>query len=155
MTLCDVLMVPAVAEKLPLVWPAAMVTDAGTDSSALELLSPTGTALADDCVRVTVQVLVALLASVLGVQLIWLNCAGAIRLNEMLCELVPSDAVMVAEEFEVMDPTVAVKVAELCPDATVTLPGTVTEELLEETVRVAPLEAAAESVAVQFDVPGT
>ena len=63
-------------------------------------------------------------------------------------------AVSRAVWLELTEATVAMNVALLSPDPTLTLPGTVTLVLLLDSATLAALDAAAVSVAVQVEVPG-
>ena len=56
--------------------------------------------------------------------------------------------------MEVTAATLAVNVAVLSPEPTLTLAGTVTLALLLDNATLAELEAAAAKVAVQVEVPG-
>jgi hypothetical protein len=71
-------------------------------------------------------------------------------LNEACCELLPSVAVIVAVVVVVTDVVVTVKFALVDPAATVTLLGTVAEELLLLKLTTVPPEGAA---ALSFTVP--
>ena len=87
----------AVALKVAVAAPAATVTEAGTVSEALLLLSvipdpPAGAV----CDSVTVQVLTALWPRLAGLQVTPEIRTGATRLMVAVCELLPSVAVTVA-----------------------------------------------------------
>ncbi len=95
-----------------------------------------------------------MLASDVGVQTSWLKCAGAVTPSVNAWELLPTEAVMTADVFELTAPTIAVNDAELCPAPTATLAATVTEALFEERFTVTALGAADARVTVQLAVPG-
>jgi len=87
----------AVAAKVPLVVPAATVSDAGTVRRELLLASvtldpPAGAAW----FSVTVHVLAALCPRLVGLQATLETSTGASRLIVALCELLPRVAVRVA-----------------------------------------------------------
>ena len=87
----------AVALKLAVVFPDVTVTDAGTVSNPLLLPSVTLDPPAGaTCVRVTVQLLTALCARLVGLQDTPETRTGACRLMVAVCELLPSVAVTVA-----------------------------------------------------------
>ena len=87
----------AVALNVVVVAPAATVTEAGTVSEALLLASGTFDPPAGAvCVSVTVQVLTALWARLVGLQATVETRTGACRLMVAVCELVPKAAVTVA-----------------------------------------------------------
>src|ERR1700675_3719037 len=80
------LMVPAVAVKVAVLWPVATVTLAGTVSNPLLLASETVAALVAALFKVAVQVLDALLPRVEGAQTSELSCAGAAALRVKVWE---------------------------------------------------------------------
>ena len=148
-----------VAVKLALVAPEATVTDDGTVTDALLLVRLTAwPPLGAAAVSVAVQLSVP--APVIDplVQLSSLSCCcGALvapRLMLVVNDAPPDDAVSVAVCAVETAAIVAVKLALVSPEATVTDDGTVTDALL--LVRLTawpPLGATAVSVAVQLSVP--
>ena len=87
----------AVALKVAVLDPAAIVTDAGTVSTALLLASVTLDPPAGAVwVSVTVQMLTALWPRPAGVQATPEISTGAVRLMGAVCELLPRVAVTVA-----------------------------------------------------------
>ena len=87
----------AVALKVPVVDPAATVTDAGTVSEVLLLASVTAEPpVGAVWVSVTVQVLTALCPRLVGLQATPETRTGATRLIVAVWELLPSVAVTVA-----------------------------------------------------------
>ena len=149
-----VLTVPEVAVKVPLLWPNATVTLAGTVSNPLSLASETLAALRAALFNVTVQVLAALLPSVEGAQATDVSCAGATPLSVKVFEPPFRLAVNSADWLDVRAATVAVKVALLSPEPILILPGTVMLALLLVRLTLVALDAAAVKVAVQVEVPG-
>jgi hypothetical protein len=91
-TFSAALTVPVEAVKFALLWPAATVTLAGTVAAAFPLARATEVALAADLFNVTVQVLLALLPRVEGVQERPTKVAGALAVSVNVCVLVPSVA---------------------------------------------------------------
>ena len=77
---------PEVAEKVALLWPDVTVTLAGTVSNPSLLERVTVAALMAALLKVTVQVLEALLLSVEGAQATELSCAGALPVRVKVCE---------------------------------------------------------------------
>jgi hypothetical protein len=150
-----VLMVPVVAAKVTLVWPAGMVTLKGTVRAVVVLPIATTTGLAGAWFSDTVQVLEALLPKVAGAQDSVLSFAGAVRVRTKDCEPPLKDAVIWAVWLDVILATVAVKVPVLWPAGMVTLAGTVTLVLLLDRVTLAPPRGAgADKVTVQLADPG-
>jgi len=96
LTLCALFTVPVVAAKVVLVWPAAMVTLAGTVSAVALLLNETITKLVAALLSETVQVLDALLPKLEGAQDTDVSCAGATRLNVTVIAVPPVPAVTTA-----------------------------------------------------------
>jgi hypothetical protein len=146
-----------VAVKLAEVAPRATVTDAGTTTDALLLprvttRPPVGAA----AVSVTEQVSVPAAVYEFVVQLSVLRIAlvGAVsRIANVLATL-PAVAVSVADCVEVTAATVAVKVAEVAPEGTVTDAGTTTAaSLLPRPTARPPVGAAAVNVTEQESVP--
>ena len=80
--------VPEAAAKVAVLWPDATMVLAGTVSNALLLVSDTVAALVAALLKVTVQVLDALLAKVKGPHVSELSCtaAGAVALSVNDCE---------------------------------------------------------------------
>ena len=148
------LTVPEVAVKVALLWPEATTTLAGTVSNPLLLASVTVAALVAALLKVAVQVLEELLPRVLGAQANELSCAGALPVSVKVCEEPFRVPVSTAVWLEVIDATVAVKVALLSPTPIVTVAGTVMLALLLESVTPAALTVAAVKVTVQLEVPG-
>jgi hypothetical protein len=130
----------AVALNVAVVAPAATVTDAGTMSKVLLLVSltdepPVGAAW----VSVTVHVLTAPCPRLPGLQVNVESCSCADRLMFAVFELLPRVAVTVALWLLVMEAAaVALKVAVVAPAATVTDAGTVSEVLPLASVTVEP-----------------
>ena len=126
---------PEFAEKEALVCPIPIVTLPGTVRSALLLLSDTATELAAALFKVAVHVLVALLAIMFGEQDKSCNCAGARRFTDVVFVTPAALAVIMTPGWSVFTVApVAVNVAVVWPDATVTLAGTVKFALLLESV---------------------
>lgn len=73
--------VPDAAANVELLWPNATTTFKGTVSNPLLLTSATVATLVAALVKVTVQVLDALLPSVEGAQASELSCAGALAVS--------------------------------------------------------------------------
>ncbi|MCL4794289.1 MAG: hypothetical protein KJZ84_06995, partial [Bryobacteraceae bacterium] len=147
--------VPAEAMKLAEVEPAGITTEVGVVRDALLVLSATGEPpLGARVPIVTVHVLLAPEFSDEGLQLRPVSCVGTTRFTECVSELPLSDAVTAAVELLVKVPAVAVKLAEVAPDGTVTAVGVVSELLLllNETA-VPPLGAAALMVTVHVLLP--
>lgn len=77
-----------------------------------------------------------------------------LRFSVKICEMPPTLAVRIAVSAELTGDTLAVKLALVAPAATVTAPGTVTNELLLARLTAnPPLAAAVFSVTVQLSVP--
>jgi hypothetical protein len=137
---CGVAIVPAAALNVPLVAPAAMVTEAGTVSVALSSetvtrLPPAGaTALS-----VTVQVAAAPDDTEVGLQaspLSWTRVE--VILTEAVFDVPLAEADTVTVAVAVTVPAVAAKAAVALPAATVTERGTVRYVLLSETATTTP-----------------
>jgi hypothetical protein len=103
--------VPVEAVKFVLLWPAVNVTLEGTVSAALPLARATEVATAAGLFKVTVQLLLALLPSVEGVQERLTKVAGALAVSVNVCVLLPSVAVSNAVWSEATAATVAVNPA--------------------------------------------
>ena len=143
--------VPAVAVKVAVVELAGTETDAGTvrdvlfDDSVTEVV-----ALKEAFDNVTVQVLVALEARVVGEHWTEERLTGACKLMVAVAVALLSVAVIVALPLLEIVPAVAVNVAEVELAGTETDAGTVREALLEDSAtEVAALKEALESVTVQ------
>jgi len=146
---------PVVAEKFTELWPIAMVTLAGTVTIALLLLSDTAAATVAALVSDTVQVLDEVPPSVDGVQVSELNCAAATRFNVVGTETTPALAVTMALWSVPTCAAVAVKLAVVWPEATVTLAGTVKLPLLLPNDTTNPAAGAPKvRVTVQEVLPG-
>ena len=90
---------PELAEKAALLWPAGMIMLAGTVSSPLSLASDTVAALVAEVLKVTAQLLDALLLSIEGVQTSDVSCTGdgAVVVSVKLWETPFSVAVSTAD----------------------------------------------------------
>jgi hypothetical protein len=142
----------AVALNIAVVTPTATVTEAGTVSEALLLVTVTIDPPAGAVwVSVTVHELTAVWPRLVGLQATPDTSAGAIRLMVAVCEPLPRVAVTVAVWLLAIVPAaVALKVAVVAPAATVTDAGTVSEVLLLASVTLdPPVGAAWVSVTVQ------
>ncbi len=135
---------PAVAVKLALVPPAAMLTDAGTLSAEAALeLSATVVALLAVPLNDTEQVTLAPALTLGAPQLTPLRMTGATTLSETLCVTPFSVALRVALVLAVTAPAVAVKLALVPPAAMLTDAGTLSAEAaLELSATVVALLAA-------------
>jgi hypothetical protein len=129
-------MVPAVAVKVAVVDPAATATDPGTVSADVLLDSVTVPPPVFD--SVTVHVLVPPLPSVDGVHDSELTVTAVARAIDVICVLPFNVAVSVAVWSEAIVPAVAVKVAVVDAAATATDPGTVSADVLLDSVTVPP-----------------
>ena len=143
-TLWLVVTVPAVAVKVVEVLLAATVTEVGSVSAELlsesaTLVPPVGAAW----LRVTVQVVEAPELTLVGLQVSAEIAVGATRLRVAVWEAPFRVAVTVALWLVVSVPAVAVKLAEVLLAATVTEAGSVSAELLSESVTLAPPVGAA------------
>ena len=143
-----------VALNVAEVAPAATITDAGTVSGARLLDRATVVAAAAAEARVTVQWLDALLDSVEGVQTRDVSCPVTLKFSVALCVIPFKVALIVADPLTTTDPTVKVKVAELCPAPMPTDAGADTFTLLLAIATLTALAAGAERTIVQLDVPG-
>jgi S-ribosylhomocysteine lyase LuxS involved in autoinducer biosynthesis len=132
--------VPAVAVKVAEVDPEATVTQAGIVRDVE--LEDSETVAPDEAERVTVHVVEACEASDPAVQVRAVGTtAGATREMLSVFEVPFAEAVTVAVWLEAIVPAVAVKVAEVDPEATVTEAGTVRDVELEDNETVVPDEA--------------
>jgi len=123
-------MAPVLAVKFAELWPIAMVTFAGTVTSALLLLSETAAATVAAFVSETVHVLEEFPPNVDGAQLSELNCGGADSVNVVGTETAAALAVTMALWSVPTCVAVAVKPAVVWPELIVTLAGTVKLALL-------------------------
>jgi len=146
----DVVEAVNVAEEAP----AAMDTVPGTMSVVRLLDSATVVAAAAGALRETVQVLDALLDIEAGVHESDVSWPDTVKFNVVLSEAPFKVAVMDAEPPTPTEPTVAVKLVELCPVAIMTEAGTETLELLLEIVIVVALVAGADRTTAQLEIPG-
>ncbi len=87
-------MVPVVAAKVVLAWPAGIVTLKGTVKAVVVLAIAIATGLAAAWLSDRVQVLEALLAKVAGAQDSVLSLAAAVRVRVNGCEPPLNDAVI-------------------------------------------------------------
>lgn len=151
-----------VAVKLALVAPEATVTLVGAVTELLLLVRLTAVpAEGADPFNVTVQESVPAAVNELVVQLIELSAGplvlpvlGGVSCRVYVCVTPPAVAVTMAVCAEVTAATVAVKLALVDPDATVTLLGTVTALLLlARPTEIPPLGAAPLNVTVHASVP--
>ena len=148
-------MLPAVALNVPLLDPALIVILPGTLNCPVLLESVTTAAPPAAFVSVTVQVEACPLPSAAGVQLNPANCAGASRFSVKVRVEPPPAAVITAVWSLLTEPTVAVNCALDEPEATVTLPGTVTFALSSDRLTAnPPAPAALLNVTVQVELPG-
>jgi hypothetical protein len=138
-----------VAVKVALLSPEPILMLPGTVTFALLLASVTLVALEAAAVKVAVQVAAPGALTVAGEQLKLLSWAEAARLIVACWLWPPRVAVTMALWLLLTVPEVAVKVAVLWPDATVTLAGTVSNPLLLASETVAALVAALFNVTVQ------
>lgn len=135
--------------KVALVCPACTVTLDGTVATEVLLLESVTVAPPDGAAAVSVTVPVELLPplTLVGFRLseesVTLPLAGVI-VSEACCELLPSVAVITTVVVIVTDVVVTVKGADVEPAATVTLLGTLAEELLLLKLTTEPPEGAAE-----------
>jgi hypothetical protein len=137
-----------VAVNVALLSPVPILTLPGTVTLVLLLSSVTLTAPEVAAVSVTVQVEVPGAFTVVSEQVKLLSCAAAAKLM-VACWLWPLRvAVTMALWLLLAVPEVAVKVALLWPNATVTLAGTVSDPLLLASDTVATLRAALFNVTV-------
>src|SRR5664279_4506240 len=148
--------VPAVAEKVAVEAPAAMVREAGAVSAALfeEMATETPPAGAAELV-VTVQMLLAPEFKDVGAQTSAVTFTAGARLREAVLELPFSAAVMTAVKGVATVPAVAVKEPVVAAAATVTLAGTVRLALLlVKGTTAPPVGAGPLKLRLQALVPG-
>src|SRR5580700_2739882 len=135
-------MVPAVALKVVEVLFAGTVTDAGTVSAVLLLESPTVLPPAGAAsFKLIVQVVAAPELTLVGLHARAVTIAGSTKLRVVVSRLPLRVAVTVALWFDGREPAVAMKLAELAPEDTVTDAGIVSRELLSDRVTVVAPEA--------------
>ena len=130
--------VPAVAVNVAVVLPDATVTEAGTVNGAALLDSVTVAPPVLD--TVAVQVALALDPRLVGAHVNPVSNTGATSEIAAVCALPFNVAVSVAVWLAAIVPAVAVNVAVVLPDATVTEAGTVNAAALLDSVTVAPAE---------------
>jgi hypothetical protein len=159
---CVALTAAAVAVNVVELEPAGTVTDAGTVSDELlEVRLTAAPPVGASPVRIRVHVVDPAGARLAGRQARELgttrraDVAGGIKVNVVLREAVPSDAVTVSLVLAVTPVAVAVNAAEADPAAMTNDDGTVRLLFVPPIVSVTPpLGAAPLRVAVQLDVPG-
>jgi len=152
--LWSLVIVPAVTVNVAVVAFDATVTDDGVVNC--ELLSDSVTAVPPVAalLNVTVQVLLPLELTVVGLHASDDNVTGADRLTVAVCEMPLSVAVTVVLWSLVIVPAVTVNVAVVAFAATVTDVGVVKSELLSESVTTVPPVGAAElNITVHVLVP--
>jgi hypothetical protein len=140
--------------KVALLCPDPATTLAGIVSNPLLLARVMVAALVAALLKVTVQVLDALLAMVEGAQASEVSCAGALAVSVKACEEPFKVLVSTAVLSEVTAATVAVNVALFNPAPMLTIAGMVMFALSLESVALAALTVAAAKVTVQAEVPG-
>jgi hypothetical protein len=146
------LIVPAVAVKVPLLAPLPMLMLAGTLSTLLLLDRLTVAVPFDGLVSVTVQVELCPLPSELGEQLKPDNCGAVTRLIDAVFDTPLSLAVTVAVASLLRVPAAAVKLPLLAPLPMLMLAGTVNVPLLlDKLTVVVPLDALV-NVTVQVEL---
>ncbi len=147
---------PAVAVKLADIAPDATFTEAGTVRAAALLDRVTVIPLEPAaCDSVTVQADVPPKLKLVGLHDTRLTVVfGTTSEIDAVLELPLYEAVTTADWLAVIVPAVAVKLADIAPDATFTEEGTVSAATLLDRVTVIPLEpAACDSVTMQADAP--
>ena len=153
-----------VTVAVALVFPTATVTLAGAVATAVLLLESATTAPPDGAAPDRLIVACELLPPVteLGVRMIEDKDAGGsafLVIKTVALRIVSRKAEMVTEVSAVTANVVTVKVAEVCPEGTVTIPGTVAapELLVESVTDVPPAGAGAlkTTVPVAAVPPGT
>lgn len=122
----------------------------------MSLSSETTAVLLAAALKVTVQVVEAMLPNVAGVQPTEVSCAGAlpVAVKEKVRDTLFRVAVNIAVWLETTAATVAVKVALLSPAPMLMLLGTVTLVLVLCSATVTALAVAAVRVTEQREVPG-
>jgi hypothetical protein len=140
----------AAALKGAVVAPAVTVTEAGTVSEVLLLVSVTAEPTAGaGWVRVTVQVLTPLGPRLVGLQDRAETSVGATKVRVVVRKLPFKAAVMVALWFVGKSPALTMKLAKVAPAGTVTDAGIVSSALLSDNVTVAPEDAGSFKPTVQ------
>ena len=86
----------------------------------------------------TVQVVTAPELTLAGLQVRLDTCPWAIRLTVVVCEVLFKAAVMLTLWFVVVEPAVAMKVAELAPGSTTIDAGIVSRKFVSDNAMVAP-----------------
>jgi hypothetical protein len=142
----------AVAKKVADAAPETTVTPAGTVTAALLLERVTTELAVADLLRLTVQVEVAPLAMLAGLQLKDVTCAGLVTVTDTVVCAVPLKVAVRVAACAVEELAVARKVADAAPETTVTLAGTVTAALLLERVTTELAAAALFRFTVQVEV---
>ncbi|HTQ56834.1 MAG TPA: hypothetical protein VMI94_20345 [Bryobacteraceae bacterium] len=127
---CVLPIVPALAVKVPLLAPLAIVTDAGTVRFALLSLTLTAVLAGADWFKVNVQMLFAPELRLDGLHSTDDSAKGGSNVMEAVCELLPKVAVTMAVCVLPTVPAVTVNVDVVVPPATVTDCGTVRLVLL-------------------------
>jgi hypothetical protein len=149
--------------KLALVCPADTVTLDGTVATDVLLLDSVTVAppegAAPDSVTVPVELFrpLTLVGFSVREERVTLPLAG-LMVRDACCELLPSVALITAIVVLVTEVVVTVKFADVEPDGTVTLPGTLADELLLLKLTTEPPEGAAElnvTVPVELFPPTT
>jgi hypothetical protein len=145
----------ALALNVAVACPAGTVTVPGTVTEALLADSVTAVPPAGAAVlSVIAQTLAPAPVRLAGLQLMLVSETGVKRDRDVVLDTPPEVAVIVTVVAEVTAEALALNVAVVCPASTVTVPGTVTEALLADSVTaVPPVGAAAFSVTVQTLVP--
>ena len=148
--------------KLALVFPACTMTLDGTVATEVLLLESVTVAPPEGAaaVRVTVPVELFPPLMLVGFRVSEESVTddAGVMVSEACCELLPSVAVITAVVVLLTDVVVTVNVAEVEPEGTVTLPGTLADELLLFKVTTEPPEGAAElrvTVPVELFPPTT
>src|ERR1700739_2329389 len=148
--------------KLALVFPACTMTLDGTVATEVLLLESVTVAPPEGAadVRVTVPVELFPPLTLVGFRVSEESVTddAGVMVSEACCELLPSVAVITAVVVLLTDVVVTVTVAEVEPEGTVTLPGTLADELLLFKVTTEPPEGAAElrvTVPVELFPPTT
>ncbi len=143
------------AVKFADVAPDATVTDAGTVNAAALLDNVTAMPpVTAACDSVTVHADVPLEFRLVGLQDSWLTVVDASSEIDAVLELPLYEAVTTAVCVAVNVPAVAVKFADVAPDATVTDAGTVNAvSLLDSVTAAPPVPAACVRVTVHVEVP--
>ena len=141
--------------KLALVCPACTVTLEGTVATDVLALDRVIEAPPDGAapLRVTVPVELFRPLTLVGFKVSDVSVApllAGVMVSDAFCELLPSVAVITAVVLAVTDVVDTVNVADVEPEGTVTLPGTLADELLLLRLTADPPEGAA---ALRVTVP--